>query len=170
MKKKIIQYLLIFVVLGIWALIAMRFFNFFSADEEKEMGMQKPIDGFTLANVSKPYEIKGNYSDPFLKDGKMNFSSSNNSSFAKVEQPKVSRENEKKKKPEKAVIQNDFPVIQLAGIISNQQSGKKSAIVVQDGKEYSMLTGETVNGIKLAKIFTDSVLVTFQKKNKIIRL
>jgi hypothetical protein len=168
MRKKITQYLLLSVVLGIWALIGMRFFNFFSADEEKELGMQKPIDSFTLANVNKPYEIKGNYSDPFLKEGKMNFGSSNNISFAKVERAKLTKENVKK--VEKVIPQNDFPTIQLAGIISNQQSGKKSAIVVQDGKEYSMLTGETVNGIKLAKIFTDSVLVTFQKKNKIIRL
>lgn len=172
MKKKAIQYVLIIVVLGIWGMIGLRFFNFFAGEEQNEMISEAPREAFSLAKSQQSYEIKGNYPDPFLKGSKTEFHSAKKNASSHAGNPNLHTHNNQKEKQKtvKPVPANDFPAIQLAGIISNKQNGKKSAIMVQDGKEYSLTQGETVNGIKLAKIFSDSVLVTYQKKNKMIRL
>jgi hypothetical protein len=175
MKKKGMQYFLILVVLGIWGLIGMRFFNFFGDEEEQTSFSEKVNDKTVLNMPTLEYTIDGNYPDPFLKGG--NFNSGNSSanfknSYSSSEnlKPKQKKEIIVKEKEKKIEIVDPLASLKLTGIIANRQNGKKSAIVSHDGKEYSINQGETINGIKLSKIFSDSVMITFQKKNKIIRL
>ncbi|MBC7862008.1 MAG: hypothetical protein IAF38_03485 [Bacteroidia bacterium] len=175
MKKKRMQYFLILVVLAIWGLIGMRFFNFFGGEEEQTSFNEKINDKTVLNMPTIEYAIDGNYPDPFLKGGNFNsnnFSGNYKNSYSSSEnsKPKQKKEVVKVEKEKKIEPIDPLASLKLTGIIANRQNGKKSAIVSHDGKEYSINQGETINGIKLSKIFSDSVMITFQKKNKIIRL
>lgn len=168
MKKKGTQYILLLVVLGIWGMIGYRFFSYLAPEEEKQEEKAYAPQSLTLGRLKTEYSISCNYPDPFMKQER-----SSAPARWKAQPSSSSVVKDPKKKTAPKVIQppaNDFPSIQLAGVIANKQGGKKSAIVVLEGKEYSLAQGETLNGIRLAKIFSDSVLVTYQKKNKIIRL
>ncbi len=164
MKKKGKQYLLLVVVLAIWGIVGFRFYSFLAPEEENQPLMENKMSSLTLQSSKKNYPVKCDYADPFLKDVSIRkvrkeiYNTTSNN---------LHKENIKKTVDAKT---DQFPSVQLAGVIANSQNGKKSAIMILDGKEYSLVAGETVNGMKLSKIFSDSVLVTYQKKNKIIKL
>jgi hypothetical protein len=163
MKKKGTQYLLLIVVLGIWGVIGFRFYSFISPEEEVAVNQEYKVSQLTLQSAKKNYPVICDYPDPFLKGISYRKNERKNNDANLLSQ---STKKEKITKP----LPPQFPAVQLAGVISNKQSGKKSAIMILEGKEYSLAAGESVNGLKLSKIFSDSVLVTYQKKNKMIKL
>ena len=109
----------------------------------------------TNSSVLDTFSISANYRDPFL--GRM--ISVNANSIQKNETPKV----------EKVIQQIKWPTIIYNGMIKNQKSKKELALVQIGGKDNIMKAGETAEGIKIQKIYKDSIEVVFEKEKKAVR-
>ena len=61
-----------------------------------------------------------------------------------------------------------WPLIQFKGMIKNNNSEKRVAIVIVDGKEQIVKEGTTLNELKVIKIEKETITVSFQKEQKTI--
>ena len=159
MKNKKLTYFLIALVVFVWGLI---FYNIFK-------GVFNGNKNYVIANIQKKkvkdiiitpdtFTIKANYRDPFLTK----------TYVAKKTKKKIVKKPVIKKPIEpKPPIR--WPVIKYLGSIKNQKTNKEVAIININGKEKLISVGDTVTGVRLLKIYGDSVQVVYQKEKKVIR-
>ena len=59
-----------------------------------------------------------------------------------------------------------WPEIAFGGLIYNEKTKKKTALIKISQKNYLVNPGETRQDVLLNKMFTDSVLVTYKEEKK----
>ena len=156
MKNKKTVYVLLPAVAIIWGIVIYRVFSgLHSSNENYKMNTNFNTSVNTNSSVLDTFSISANYRDPFL--GRM--ISVNANSIQKNETPKV----------EKVIQQIKWPTIIYNGMIKNQKSKKELALVQIGGKDNIMKAGETAEGIKIQKIYKDSIEVVFEKEKKAVR-
>jgi hypothetical protein len=159
MKNKKSIYILLPVVLLIWAVLLFQLFSFSVPDEVVESTSKE----FTI----KPFKIKArksflinvNYRDPFL--GKIY--ADQEILKAKLSKVKVT----KASKPEEALV---WPSIQYKGMLSNAKEKKMVFILVISGKNCFMKIGETQNEIFLKSGDKESIYITYKGNLNLIMI
>ena len=164
MKNKSVTYLLGAVVLLIWGLV---FYRFFSAVNEDDLPI--PVSAYSTSKVSKSnveadsFELISDYRDPFL--GK--WTGVINSDINKA--PKVRKKVAKVVVPLVIAPPIDWSFVTYLGTIHGKQSKKKLAILKLNDREMMVGANEKVGELTVLKIGKDSILVSFQGVNKVLR-
>ena len=158
MKNKKNIYILLPIVLVIWGVIISKIISYKS---ETFVNTNSTI--FTPSSSS--YEEKDtfsliyNYPDPFISI----------KSVKSDEQIKVSSKYSSKisiNENKNSLFHQNLSNLIFKGVIKNQSDGKSIAIVAtKEGKSYYLQLEDTLNNMKLKKIYNDS-LIFFESKNK----
>lgn len=159
-KSKKLTYLLICAVAGVWGVIVYQlFFRDAGEDYVVRTGVGKlknePFDQY----LAKPdtFRLALNYRDPFL----------DRRTAVVVENPVV-----KNILPMKPIIMAppiNWGSIRYTGRFVNPGTKKTVVIISVNGKEQMIESGAVFEGVKLLKITPDSILVSWQGKQKYIK-
>lgn len=161
MKNKKNIYILLPIVLLIWAIVIYQFFSFTTLDNSLE-------NTATEFNI-KPFKVKERttfsinvaYRDPFL--GKMYTASSANPNLKKH----TVISSKKQLNPEQAIV---WPTIHYKGTISDSKQKSILFIMVIDGHNFYMKKGDTENGVFLKDGDKESVYVKYKGNLNLIML
>lgn len=161
--KKIINIGLIIFLLVLWGTIVYRYVNNYLSSENiiiKEDYNQYSLikinsrDSFNLVNLSR---------DPFLgKATKKHKTTSIGSNTKTIVSNKVSS-------PIQNKIQKPIPVIQYFGIIKSSSKKDEMIIVKINNVIKKMRLNSEFEGVKVNKVFKDSILVSYYKKQFFIK-
>jgi hypothetical protein len=161
MKNKKLQWVLLPAVLLIWGYVGYRFFSGMQGNTPVPLGSGKS-QVLAVADVDTlRYELKLNYPDPFLKNQKRRVVSSPDPAPGAAKAPP---------KPKVKVTVQPMPV-RWPDIAYKGQIEKKGAAaplcIVEIGKAlHFMRVGGEEQGIKLLKVYTDSIQVEYLKREK----
>lgn len=159
MKNKKNIYILLPLVLFVWGAVLYQVFSFTNSDEiipdsSPEFSI-KPLK----INKKESFAINVNYRDPFL--GKMY--KTDTISHTKKSHPKTVKII---KQPEALV----WPNIVYKGLISDTKGKSRIFMLIIDGKNYFMKTGDTENEIFLKDGNKESVYVKYKGNLNLIML
>ena len=159
MKKiKLIRFLLP-VTIVVWVFIMYKVFSVITDDNSPlPVKNNKELTPIQTELKQESFNLLLNYPDPFLTN--------NASSKRKKSQQNKSVKN-KLSQNKKAI---KWPKISYLGALQNNASGIYSANLVIDGKSVILSKGNERNGVKLVNVCYDSVLLTFEKHTKSIKL
>ena len=165
MKNKTTTYALIVVVLLLWGYIVYKIYAGVSGDETPEATVvrSKPQVKESIALKVEDYTLNLNYRDPFLgKAAQQN-----------VERPKVTQRSQQVRPlvqrapvPPPEVI--DWSFIQFKGIMKNPTSQKIVSIVIINNAQYMLEEGAIGGGVKVIKVYKDSLKVSYKNIKKTI--
>ena len=161
--KKIINIGLIVFVLILWGTIVYRYVNnyFYSQSSiiEEEYNQYSLIkinkrDTFSLANLNR---------DPFLGKTTKKYKpqSVNNNSSAKISNKTI--------KPISSKIPTTIPTIEYFGIIKSSSKKDEMIIVKINNTVKKMRLNSEFEGVKVYKVFKDSILISFNYKTLSIK-
>lgn len=157
MKKKL-TYLMLPVVIAIWGII---FYRIFYAAGERNVAVIKEERGVDVTKrkfTADTFDLIADYRDPFL--GKA----------AATEQKAASSPVSTQKsehKPSPSVIL--WPSVSYSGMIKNQSSAVQLVLLQVNGNSHTVKAGEVVEGIKIMKVYKDSVEVSFGKEKRVFK-
>ncbi|MEO9806172.1 MAG: hypothetical protein ABJF04_23125 [Reichenbachiella sp.] len=153
--------LLIAAVIALWAMIGYRIYDQVAHDVEIE-----PIKIATKAQLIEAEEAiwspTFDFRDPFLK----------NQTLAKntIKKEVLSGKKNLEKKPP-PVISQKLPVeVSYQGFVMKATTKKKMAIVEIGDVVHFLMEGEVKENISLTKVFTDSIMVSYNGANFVIKL
>lgn len=161
MKNKRFTYVLLVVVAFIYFKLFVRISS--NISEESNLPVAQ-IDEMQLENIrsKKNFHLKANYPDPFLKGAGIPQKSNAVPSNENIAPPPPS-------KKEKPVVY--WPSIKYYGIVQKSSSKKPRALISVDGIMYKIYPNEEIfDGLMVKSIKRESILVYFQKENKMIPL
>ena len=160
--KKVVNIGLIVFVLVLWGTIVYRYVNnfFYSQDIKVENYNQYSLikinkrDTFNLAVINR---------DPFLgKIAKKPFTFPKKNISSSAKSNKIS-------KPISSKIPTPIPTIQYFGIIKSSSKKDEMIIVKINNEVKKMRLNSEFEGVKINKVFKDSILISFNKKQLFIR-
>jgi len=157
MKGKATTYILLFLVIAIWAWVMYNVYDYVG-DESSNPGLQTGNKKNVIARPieeKKKYVLKLNYIDLFLKKTIKSFENTNGSQSSYI--TKVTPNSNTQ-------IKEIIPVVlpEYVGLIANKKGNV--AILVFEGKEYMVQEGDEIQNIVLSKIMRDSVKLVVDKK------
>jgi len=161
-KNKKLTYLLLCAVAGVWGIILYKIF--FKEKEDQDIfpstavkADHEPYDKYTVKTDT--FKLVLNYRDPFLG------TAAPASKTEKSDMPSVPVI----KAPVVIPPPLNWSGIQYSGRIINPVSKRIVSILSVNGKERMMAEGEVFEGVKLLKNQRDSVLLSWQGKQKYIK-
>ena len=161
MKNKKSIYILLPIVLLIWAIVIFQFFSFTTFDNSLEnTSMEFNIKPFKVKERT-PFSINVAYRDPFL--GKMYTAAAANPNHKK----NTVVSSKKQAKPEPSIV---WPTIHYKGTISDSKQKNKLFIMVIDGHNFYMKKGDTENDVFLKDGDKESVYVKYKGNLNLIML
>jgi hypothetical protein len=159
-KKKIALYVMLPLVIAVWGYIFFRVFDqifsdpiFASKQNSKVVDLDK-IEPDT-------FSIVANYRDPFL--GSQSNSFNPNKTSTNQQHLKGNNSNS-----HSTINQKKWPVIEYKGMIKNNNSNQRVAIVIINNNEQIIKQGDVVQDISILKITKEEIKVRFQKETKLI--
>jgi hypothetical protein len=158
LKNRKLLYILIPATVFIWGAIA---YTVVKQLHYSDQGLEENYLPFTSTKadtVTNEYELQANYRDPFRTG---NFQS---------ESSKRSRNTSGNVNNRNTTIQQRFiywPGIEYMGVIMNNK--KQVALLCIEGANLLMQEGEERKQVKVLKIYSDSVQLSFQGQNKVFR-
>jgi len=161
LKNKKFIYILIPLVADIWGIIGYRIFKAIDGNSTT-IPVTSPVPVFTEnKDDTGSYELKLNYSDPFLR-------------HVQSSRENGQQEKEEKKKPliKKTVtkIPLNWPQVIYKGTLKKTGSQKELCILEIDREAFFLVQNQQEKDIKLLKVYPDSVKVSFRgKEERIIR-
>ena len=157
-NKKVLTYLMLTVVVGIWGKIM---YDIFApkADNYVYAGITNNVESITDDLTLFEYELIADYRDPFL--GKYKRSGNEN---------RVVRSNRPAKQKPKVRVKatRKWPKLEYNGKMKNRANQDATVFVKINDKDFLMKVGESQNDIKLIKISTDSLFVEFDDEKRSI--
>lgn len=155
-KKKTI-YILMPIVILVWGFVFYQLYGYFFSTPSYANTEEKTI--INIDEIKKDtFSIVANYRDPFLSQKRMQ--AANNRVVTKTNRSTT------KKNTSPTVLK--WPSIQYKGMIKNNNSERRVAIVTVDGKEHIVNEGTTLNELKVVKIEKATITVSFQDEQKTI--
>lgn len=155
-KKKTI-YILMPIVILVWGFVFYQLYGYFFSTPSYANTEEKTI--INIDEIKKDtFSIVANYRDPFLSQKKIQ--TVNHTVASKTNRPTT------KKNTPLTVLK--WPSIQYKGMIKNNNSERRVAIVNIDGKERIVKEGTTLNELKVVKIEKETITVSFQDEQKTI--
>ena len=169
MKNKKLTYVLISGVIVIWGLIIYRIFS--GLEPEKELPTINPetmVQNEPATKISDSFGITVDYSDPFLDRKILSFRSSSSTPVSRrsvrtqpVRRPPAPPKTESQ--PERL----KWPEVIYSGVIENDK-GTIVALMAINNQDFLMQAGHEKEGIKVEKIYEDSVKLTYNGEIKVI--
>ncbi len=162
-NNKITQYLLLILVIVLWAMIFYRIF--FKEEDGLPLKLSNDKTMVEEEVFKDTFSLNLNYKDPFLK-----YSYTENNET--LEQEVTVKRVESKpipilvKEVEKEVV---WPSIKYGGLIKNSNTGKQVIVLSFNNKESIYSIGDQYNGIKIRKIYKDSVVLEYNNKFRTIK-
>lgn len=155
MKKKI-NILLIIIVLALWGGVAYKVINrFFSSEGEVFMIEDYNHESDLMISERDTFIINSINRDPFLDE----------MISVNKEKPILKKDGNKQfKKISKPITKIPFPIIYYYGYIKSKE--KELVLLKINGQLKKMRLNETSEGIKIKKIFKDSVFVVVNGETK----
>ena len=157
MQNKKLLYILVPVVVMVWGVIIFKVIDAVSDDEIPVLNRQTEVVTTKRPDVS--YELALNYPDPFL--GRSRRSVSKKATVKK----KAPARTRKKKEPPKV----QAPDMRYNGRIENRESSDERHLISLNGSAHIISLGEVVEGVKLEKVFADSVLFRWNNEKIYVR-
>lgn len=155
-KKKNI-YILLPIVILVWGFVFYQLYGYFFSTPSYANTEEKTI--INIDEIKKDtFSIVANYRDPFLSQKR-----------AQTVNHRVAvKTNGSKTKKNSTPTVLKWPSIQYKGMIKNNNSERRVAIVTVDGKERIVKEGTTLNELKVVKIEKETITVFFQDEQKTI--
>ncbi|MBS1635852.1 MAG: hypothetical protein JST26_07995 [Bacteroidetes bacterium] len=161
-NKKITQAVLLIFVLGVWGTIFYKIYDKLHDDEDPSLPYEGALPAQLADSQADTFQLLENYNDPFLNkmpaSGSGGASHTGSATGVNVSKAQV--------KPPVAV---NTPQIKYLGLIKNNASKKRVAVISVNGKSSLLQEGEAVDEVKLLKLLNDSVLMLFNKQKIYIR-
>jgi len=168
-NSKYVQYGLMAVVVLIWGSIIFKV-KTYNGNESSFPTLAPYIDYNINSNkaLKDSFQLLSNYSDPFLGTKFKSTPKISNNSITKQTFPVKTQVSKPKTSPFEKKNKNAvrFPKIIYKGFAENGKS-EKSVLMTIDGKRHSLNLYERLNGIRLSKIYKDSIEVEFKGFNEI---
>jgi len=161
MKNKVITYILLVVVIGIWGRIIYSSFFRSAGEEESSVSYYEPVQLDEENKTTEKIELIANYRDPFLGKGTKRVKTSINKPLRSESQSRK-KENPSLDKP------INWPSINYYGLMKNVNSSDKIAIINIEKKQVLWREGEQYEDLSVLKIYKDSILLSLADENKII--
>lgn len=150
MKSRKSIFILAPLVLLIWGIIGYKIYS--SLDKKDETVVKRiKVEEHQTSFLADTCKLLLSYADPFLD---------------RMEPIRKVPSGIKNPLPAKTAVANKaaWPLIGYSGMIKNKQSNKILALLSINGTSMSSKEGEEINGVKVLKIFKDSVKLSFQKE------
>jgi len=160
-KKNMLQYLLIIVVLLIWGRMILKLFKNFKSKDTVEVAQIQLNDDMDDYKLSDTFHLIANYADPFLSEGLHIIMKENSSSKP------ASMVNNPKSVVEKPIV--SWPSIAYRGIIKSLTSGKELILIYINDRGYKMSPGNKQGDLILEKIYKDSIVMKMNNLKKTIK-
>ncbi len=155
MKSKGFTYFLLFLVLGIWGLIIWRVVHTAGSHEPQSGTLStQSRAGAGLARSDSDDHLVLYYRDPFLGER-----------YVRPNTVRTAKSRETVKPKPEVVL----PEIAFLGMISNTKNKRKIAIIRYEGSERMVDEGKETGEIRVLKCWPDSVKITFNKKDYVLR-
>lgn len=153
-------YILIPLVVIIWGLIIYKAVDALSTEP---VVVENQIQDTPKASSPKKERILHlNYSDPFL--GTTPQKQVVKAKPVSKRQPKIAERKRKKQEPKVSL-----PKLRYNGMVENHGSGSERHLVAVNGSTRIVTIGEDIDGVKLEKVYADSVLFTWNSEKIFIR-
>lgn len=161
-KKNMLQYLLIIVVLLIWGRVILKLFKNFKINDPAPVSQLQLNDNFDDYNLTDTFHISANYPDPFLSEG-----------LRVTKAPEISKTpvHPLNTKP-KPIVENKpivWPIISYKGIIRSLKTSKELVLIYINERGYKMSPGSKQGELILEKVYKDSILVKWNNLKKTIK-
>ncbi|MGZ3862812.1 MAG: hypothetical protein ACXVPN_10410 [Bacteroidia bacterium] len=161
LKNKKSIYVVLPLVIAIWSYVGYQIYDMFKGEDFVETGIGSLPPKMTPdTQYEDTFVVFNNYKDPFLgESGKElraenSFKAENYSGNHSVNAP--ASKNYKIQNVKAAPV-NEWPQISYSGIIKNQTTSKSVAIILINGKTYTLNQGEEREGIKLLSFSSDAI-------------
>ncbi len=165
MNKKILNSVLIFFMLVIWAIVFSKIFNFFGNNLEESNVSVNPI---TIVdprmNFSKDtFDLRKVERDPFL--GKyVVFRAKKRKKNTKL----VSNNKSKKTNVTPNSVKKPWPKLSYHGYVKGSKSTSELILIRMNNKFYKIREGDMLEDISVKKIFRDSIIIKRSRESKTV--
>jgi hypothetical protein len=157
-KKNMLQYLLIIVVLLIWGRVILKLFKNFKWKEPVEVTQVQLTDDMDDYKLSDTFHISENYPDPFLSE------------VIHVAKQESSTPKTSISKPiEKPMVVTNWPSISYKGIIKSLSTGKELILIYINDRGYKMSPGNKQGDLILERVYKDSIIMKMNNLKKTIK-
>lgn len=149
-------------VLLIWGLIIYKVLSSLSGPPQGKVPVHAAPPAPRMADTVHPLLL--NYPDPFLRKESTRPDPSA-APFVKVAAVK----NSPQRKKEKKEVERARPLLRYHGRVENTASKNERHLVLVNGQSHIVTLGQTVDGVALKRIYTDSVEFLWEKERIFIR-
>lgn len=161
MKKKI-NIILIIVVLGLWGNVAYKALSqYFFSDEDTFAATTYNSKNDFVISEKDTFVLEPINRDPFLDKTLI---SNKETSVIKTVRSKIS-----KPTTVKPVDKRPFPIINYYGYIKSKQKKDELILLKINGKLKRLRVDETFEGLKIKKVFNDSIVIVANGETKSFR-
>ena len=154
MKNKKTVYLVLPIVIGLWALVIYKVVHIYSSSDETVVASSSFVPPILKSNFSDTFSIAATYRDPFL---------------GKTVSPTVSKTSIAPQPLKKISEPTKWPGITYGGVIKSRKSNAQLGMVSINGQTNFMKEGDVISDVLLKKIYKDSIDVVFQKEKRVVR-
>lgn len=167
-KNKKSLYILIPLTLMVWGIIGYRILNHVRSEDNTVVYSKTNIsDANLFENTPDTFFIENNYADPFLKG-----------TFSVSRRPDPVKQTSNKKPtptPNRIAMRRRmeeqnlrWPNVIYNGLIINEKDQTQTVLVSINGKQKLMKPLEECDGVKVLKIYNDSLRIGYQEQEKSI--
>jgi hypothetical protein len=160
--KKSTQAVLLVFVLAVWGVIFYKIYDKLTAEDDEPVAFDLPGNSLPLAHAVDTFKLLANYNDPFAYESFREARREASAPSAPAVKPIVKIA----AKPTLAVAD---PQVKYLGMIRNNASKKKVALVIIDGKSSMLQEKQSLDDVKLLRIFNDSLEIMIGHKKCFIR-
>lgn len=164
MKNKKTIYFLLPVVIGIWALIGFKIFNYKNDDNNSFGTLENKNNDNNTESLNENYNLLLNYPDPFLKRKRSYRAVNSNSSVNNTSSNKTSNRKTGNNKP--VAKESSWPEIEYLGRVKNDHDSRELAFIIIDKKEKLIEPGIIINDVKILAIEGKKITVEFNNEKR----
>jgi len=162
MKNKKLTYVLLPLVILLWGLIFYRIYDRVHRDGVPEKINSLPVFQQGKDTATHQFTIQANYRDPFI------VRHTEKNTIKQPEQPEITNRKVSLLRNQRPIQQVRWPEITFGGLILNEGSDKKTALLSVNRQNFLLCQGEEREGIRLEKLYSDSINVAYQGEKKSI--
>ena len=154
MKNKKLSYILIPLVVLIWAIIIIKFVKYLKGPQIEPNKLTEATFNDTSIFLDDTFSLIANYRDPFLHKQNIKY---NSKSTVKKNTKKIVKKNTPPKKNIKS------PNIKYSGFVQQSSAEKGLGFININGKSYTVREGDVIDKIKIVRIYKDSIKLKYEE-------
>ncbi len=164
MKNKKLTYILLPLVVLVWALVIYRIFFEGKAKPENISTLAKPLIKESVKEEKNTYKLIANYRDPFLSRIKQ---SAVNKKVNKEKETQNTSSNLRRRRTSVSRIR--WPEIAYGGFIEDDTDQEITILLNLNKRDYLVKEGDIIDQIIVKAFYGDSLLVEYKDEEKILK-